>query len=180
MEDLVSKYMELCNTPSDINEHLPTLFKLAREANHITEMWVRTWVSTVALLAGIKQDAKMISYDKDRHPQITDIKKLANDAGKSRTFENRDVLEVEIEPTDILFIDTRHVKPQLEKELALHSSKVKKYIAMHDTTTFAEKGETEWHEWLRPAVEGFLKNNPERSIRERFTNNNWLTILQRC
>ena len=44
-------YNNLVNTPSDINEHLPTLRKYAEECDHITEMGVRWIVSTYAFLA---------------------------------------------------------------------------------------------------------------------------------
>jgi len=61
MINLENFYIEKCNTPSDINEHLPTLKKYAEECSHITEMGVRWVVSTYGLLMG--KPKKMISYD---------------------------------------------------------------------------------------------------------------------
>ena len=52
MNKLQEIYEGLCSTPSDINEHLPTLKKYAEECEHITEMGVRWVVSTYALLMG--------------------------------------------------------------------------------------------------------------------------------
>ena len=46
------KYKQLCETPSDINEHLPTINKYACLCNSIVELGVRGMVSTWALLAG--------------------------------------------------------------------------------------------------------------------------------
>ena len=43
-------YNVLCNTPSDINEHMPTLYQFACTCSHITEMGVREVVSTWAFL----------------------------------------------------------------------------------------------------------------------------------
>ena len=54
-------YEKMCEKPSDINEHLPTLKKYASECDHITEMGVRTVVSTYALMMG--KPKKLISID---------------------------------------------------------------------------------------------------------------------
>jgi hypothetical protein len=53
-----------------------------------------------------------------------------------RNFNIGNTLEVDIDETDMLFIDTLHNGDQLEKELERSASKVKKFIAFHDTTTF--------------------------------------------
>jgi hypothetical protein len=47
-----TQYMALCNTESDINEHLETLYNLANKYGHITEFGVRAGVSTTAFIAG--------------------------------------------------------------------------------------------------------------------------------
>src|SRR5262249_50913089 len=116
-----------------------------------------------------------------------------------------DVLKIEIEPTDLLFIDTWHVYEQLKCELMLHAGKALRFIALHDTETFGELGEDParvrlaWsineavrrrvglrlfrgiarRRGLRPAVEEFLGNHPEWRLAEHFENNNGLTILAR-
>ena len=90
--------------------------------------------------------------------------------------------------TDFLFIDTWHVYDQLIKELNMHSPKVKKWIALHDTETYGEKGETspysirEKKEYLglSYAVNEFLKNNINTwRLHEHYVYNNGLTILKR-
>jgi hypothetical protein len=50
---------------------------------------------------------------------------------------------------------------------------------MHDTTNFGEKGESEGHVGLWPAVEEFIARNKNWTIKERYTNNNGLTVLER-
>jgi hypothetical protein len=52
MEKIIYKYEQLRNTPSDINEHLPTLKKYTEECDTIVEMGVRSIISTWAFLAG--------------------------------------------------------------------------------------------------------------------------------
>jgi hypothetical protein len=180
MEVLENIYNQRCSMPSDINEHLPTLKKYAEECDHITEMGVRWVVSTFAFMMG--KPKKLISIDIDpveKHGiQTIDLISLAKTAGVEFEFVLGDTTEIEIEETDFLFIDTLHTYTQLKKELALHPSKVKKYIGFHDTTTFAQVGEYK-EVGLWPAIEEFLSSNPEWVIAEKFENNNGLTILKR-
>lgn len=169
------------DTQSDINEHIPTIVKYAKECNHITEFGVRWVVSTWAFLGGYPY--KMISYDKD-HPSVygIDIQPLydiSKEIGVDFTFIQADVTTIEIEKTDLLFIDTWHVYDQMKKELELHASKVMKYIMFHDTTTFEFIGESAGHKGIWYAISEFLNENPNWVIHERFTNNNGLTILKR-
>lgn len=174
LPSLAEWYGQVCSTPSDINEHCPTLYHLARQCRHITEMGTRTGVSTVALL--FAQPDKLICYDRARYPQLDLLGSLA---GRTQfVFQQADVLDVQIEETDLLFIDTWHVYDQLQKELRLHAGKVRKYIVLHDTTQFAEQGETTGYRGLWPAVEEFLAQKTFR-IKKRYSNNNGLTVLER-
>lgn len=179
MRTIKKQFEILKETPSDINEHLQTLHDLASECDHVTEFWVRTAVSTIALIAWLKHDAKMISYDLNRSKEIETIFKQCMIEEKNRSFRIADTRELEIEETDFLFIDTRHVADCLEKELELSAPKVRKYIAFHDTTTFWTKGEAEGHEGLKVAMDAYLKDHKEREVFKVFTNNNGLTIRKR-
>jgi hypothetical protein len=51
---------------------------------------------------------------------------------------------VEIERTDMLFIDTWHKYGQLSEELRMHSPNVDKYIVLHDTTSYEYRDEPDW------------------------------------
>lgn len=179
--NLESIYNQKCVTPSDINEHLPTLKRYAEECEHITEMGVRWVVSTYAFMMG--KPKKLISYDLDPTEKFGIsskwLKELGNYNNIDFNFIIGDTLQIEIEETDLLFIDTWHVYEQLKKELELHGNKSRKYIIFHDTTTFGINGETKGYEGLWPAIEEFIQNNPHWGIHERFTNNNGLTILKR-
>jgi hypothetical protein len=102
------------------------------------------------------------------------------------------------EAVDLTFIDTWHVYGQLKRELAKFAPLTKKYIIMHDTTLDEIYGETirmgwnpEQQSWetgipveeinrgLWPAIEEFISENREWVLKERFTNNNGLTVLTR-
>ncbi|QKJ29286.1 hypothetical protein HQ865_05790 [Mucilaginibacter mali] len=129
-------YESLCATPSDINELLPHLRRYAEKCSHITEMGVREPTSTYAFLAG--KPVTLISYDIKRLPGIATVENLAPGTFK---FILKDVLKADIEETDFLFIDTFHTATQLERELARHADKAKRYIGFHDTAYFWNFGE---------------------------------------
>lgn len=171
---LAELYHLACSTPSDMNEHCPTLYALARQCKHVTEMGTRTGVSTAALLYA--QPETLVCYDRRRLPPVDVLQRLA--AATRFLFHEADVRTIEIEPTDLLFIDTWHVYEQLREELRLHAGKVQRYIVLHDTTTFGDCGESPGHRGLWPAVEEFLAQGTFQ-LKERFLNNNGLTVLER-
>jgi hypothetical protein len=168
------RYKELCNQPSDIWEHLPTLKKYASECESVVELGVRGIVSTWAFLAG--KPKFLLSVDIE-HPKtfgsdIWEVIDAAQDANIDFEFVLKSSLEIDLPEHDLLFIDTLHNYDQLTKELNLHQAKAMKYIIMHDT------GIPDLPE-MRQAVNDFLDKNPQWEIREFFSNNNGLTILQR-
>jgi hypothetical protein len=178
------EFAEAATTPSDINEHLPVLYEFAKECKHITEMGVRTGVSTRAFL---RVDAKLISYDIVADQEVVSLVNEAKKAGKDATFIEADVLKIDIEETDLLFIDTWHTYGQLKEELKRHSSKARKYIAFHDTNTYGLRNEgtdfqnieARTQEGLLPAIIEFLIENREWRFKKFLTNNNGLTVLER-
>lgn len=192
MIDLEQKINEIHQIPSDINEHIPTMLKYGQECDHITEMGVRGILSTWAWLACAPKN-KFIAYDlyDPSHwgGDIQAVKDIAKSYGINFEFIKADILNIDIEPTDLLFIDTWHHYDQLKLELKLHPDKVKKYIILHDTTKYAEVGESKlnnntWGDtysgkgiWF--AVEEFLNDNSEWTLHKRFTHCNGLTILER-
>jgi tetratricopeptide (TPR) repeat protein len=108
-------------------------------------------------------------------------------------------LDLDLNETfDLTFIDTWHVYGQLIRELNKFSKITNKYIILHDTTVDGVYGETirkkmnaekqskesgfplnEINKGLEFAVNDFLKENSNWSIKEKFTNNNGLTILEK-
>jgi hypothetical protein len=193
MTTISEQFQVRVKSPSDINEHLETLKKYGSECEHITEMGVRTVVSTWAFLEA--KPKRLVSIDIQECP-IQLASELAKEAGIDFEFIQADTgkPELDIEETDLLFIDTWHVYDQLKVEFKLHSNKARKYIVLHDTTTFGELGESGSTlminpangnmELMRmrglwPAVEEFLQENKNWSLKERFTHNNGLTVLER-
>jgi hypothetical protein len=193
-------YHHLCRAPSDINLLLPELTKLVDDFPEstdtgrfarVTEMGTRHGWSTVALLMG--QPRWLKSYDIDPKPE--DFKTIMDawvnhcEDERSREdvqFLNGNTLEVEIDETDILFIDTLHTGQQLTLELDRHQWKVRHYIALHDVTSFGLTDEApvriqdkNYHPGLLPAVLEFLECHQEWSVYRYFFHNNGLLILKR-
>jgi hypothetical protein len=121
---------------------------------------------------------------------IQTVYDVAKQYGLNFSFTKADVLKIDIEETDLLFLDTWHAYDQLKAELERHSSRAKKYIVMHDTTSYEYRdepltsentfeGEKSSGKGLWPAITEFLESNNEWELHKRYTNNNGLTILKR-
>lgn len=170
------EYAKVCLGPSDINEHLPILKEYAEKCNHVTELGTRCGNSAVAFMAA--KPKTFITYDVANNARIDYLKMIAEDNLINFTFILGDVLKLEIEETDLLFIDTNHHKEQCEIELQLHPDKARKYIIFHDVSTFWEKGQGGGG-GLRYAIEPFMQNHPEWKQVYRTAKNNGLLILER-
>ncbi len=200
MNVIQENYVQVCNSPSDIYQHLPTLYEYAKECTHITECGVRGVVSSWAFAHGLlgRSPVKLVQVDPGTNQNVVDFGNICKDNGIPCTFYNESDLTCPMEPTDLLFIDTWHVYAQLKRELARWNTHVSKYIILHDTTVDEWQGETIRMGWnaeeqskqfgfpaheitmgLWPAVVEFLSAHPEWVLEKRYTNNNGLTILKR-
>ena len=199
-EKLRNNYKQACTHYSDIYEHLPVLEELATECASVTEIGVRSMVSSWGFLYGLAEnsalDRSYLGIDPEMPPFTIyyDAKKLAKGNGINFQFLQKNDMEIEIEPVELLFIDSLHTYCHLTYELEKFSPKVSKYIVMHDTSY--PWGELDWNEYLGDyseypqhidrtrrglwsAVEDFLDQHPEWSLFERRLNNHGLTILKR-
>jgi hypothetical protein len=175
---IFNKYLDMCQING--HEHLPILEKYAEECNHVTEMGVAGVISTWALLAGSPK--KLVSIDL-RHPSFYkgNLDEVITACAKENIlfeFRQEDTLIMNIEETDLLFIDTWHTYEQLSKELLRHASMVRKYILFHDTVTFGLKGE-DGSEGLLKAIFDFLNQNPDWVLDKRFYFNNGMIVIKK-
>jgi hypothetical protein len=179
----------------DINEHLPTLKEYSSKCEVVTEMGTRFAISTLALILG--KPKKVKSIDLNYHffkPYENETNEFAKNCNCDFEFILGDVLSIEIDETDLLFIDTLHTYNQLSKELDKHEIKVKKWIILHDTVTFGYTDEDFYQNGqispkisnekvikrgLYTAMMDFLDRNKNWVIKEHYTNNNGLTVLER-
>jgi len=171
-------YAQKCAEPSDINEHLPVLKDYASRCKTVTEFGVRSVVSTWALIAGRPDTVTSFDLTSPGDEVIQHVWEVAHEAHVDFSFYQADVLTAHVYPTDLLFIDTYHVYTQLKTELNRFANGVRKWIIMHDTETFGEKGEANEENGLNYAIREFLEANPIWSEVRRLTNNNGLTVLR--
>ena len=193
-------YKRKVEESSDINEHLPTLYKYGLECKTITECGVRSVVSSYAFAAALlgRPNTKLFQIDIVKSDRVEDFQQECEQYGIDTVFYEQSDLLCPLEETDLLFIDTWHIYGHLKRELARWNSVVTKFIILHDTTVDEWDGESVRCGWdipqqsiqsgipeeeiskgLWPAIEEFLADHLEWRLKERFTNNNGLTILER-
>ena len=198
---LEERYIQACNTFSDIFLHLPVLRQYAETVRHITELGVRSVVSSYAFVTGLlnHDGARLVQCDLEKSENVDVFQEECRQEGFTNfVFYEGSDLECPREQTDLLFIDTYHFYGQLKREFQYWHTYVNKYIILHDTTVDEWQGEVlragldpdveavrlgmepeECTIGLWPAVVEFLTDHPEWKLKERFYHNNGLTILER-
>jgi hypothetical protein len=198
-------YNQLCNNPSDINEHLPILSKYATECDSILELGVRGCISSWAFVNGllnnnINNNKKKLFLNDIKNCNIKELLDCTSNTNLIINYKWCNDLDLDFKDKtfDLVFIDTWHVYGQLKRELNKFSKITNKYIIMHDTTVDAIQGETIRNNWnakqqsidtnipeneilkgLIPAIDEFLLLNLNWRIKEKYENNNGLTILEK-
>lgn len=203
---LERSFLTALTTPSDINQHVQIFREYARKCCHVTEIGVSSRVSSWGFLKGLGEGSSgpstprtLVNVDRsiDYH-HLLKMTRAAATVGVAYLFIQGESVKVDIVETDLLFIDTWHVYGQLKRELEKYSSKVRKYILLHDTTIDGVDGESVRVGWdiaeqsrvtgypeeeirrgMIPAIEEFVGARPEWKVHHVFTHNNGLTILKR-
>ncbi len=197
---LQEQYETACRTPSDIYEHVPTLRSLAKECSSVTEIGLRSLVSTWGILLGLSESShtqrSYVGIDIEPPPfeKLSLAQTASQENGIAFQFLQANDMDIDIEPTEMLFIDSLHTYCHLTFELEKFSPKVSQYIALHDThwpevmddpsykgdysEYPAEYDRTKKGLWL--AVADFLERHPEWILAEDHKNNYGLTILKRA
>lgn len=214
-EQLLCLYLAIEYGNIDISEHASTLRLYASRVHSVAEIGVRKGASTWALMMGLhdadppvggsmaqdRRAAKVhLAYDLGPFRHQGQARYVAAGLGIRYAFEQADSLELELEDSDLLFIDTFHAYPQLRLELRRHARHARQYIILHDTTVDGNTSEClrmpedydcgamarklgcsaeEVRMGLWPAVQEFLAGAPEWSLLRRYDHNNGLTVLRR-
>jgi hypothetical protein len=176
VKSITEAYEQKCSENSDISLFLPLLKEYGSGSDHITEMGVRKLASTWAFLAA--KPNKLVSIDWDKEPyqvcreSLALAKKFADEDGIEFEFIASDSLNVEIEPTDLLFIDTWHTGEQLLLELILHSDNVSDLIIAHDTSANLFPGMIE-------AMQYFMAYNPQWEVIDHIVTEPGMSVMKR-
>jgi len=167
---LRSEFQQACISGSDFHLHVANLKHLADHCTHVTEFGVRDGQSTRGLLASNARTIR--SFDLYIDPYVEFLFNLARKTSKDAVYSVGNTLDIEIEETDLLFIDTEHTYHQLTNELHRHAGKVRKFLAFHDThLPFGME--------LLPAIMEFLAQNHQWRVRSHTGVCYGFTVLER-
>lgn len=149
-------YEQLVDTPSDINEHLPTIMQLAKDCPVVVGCGMREDV----------QEAIRAGHQVSVHPTC----KLHVHSGPEAST-NCDLID-----NQLLFVDNDpHTADQVYKELKHHVASCKRYIVLHDTKVYGEAYAGQ--PGILPGVRRFQAEHPEFVVVAHYENNNGLTVL---
>lgn len=152
INNIYQLYARRCYENGNIHEHLPLLHTLSMESEGVLEIGVENGVSSTALIAGQDWRANNKKYafyfGIDINPSsasAVDILARACTAQFPISFKAGRGAETQTPHgrVDLLFIDSLHTEDNIRRELNFHLDKVNKFVVLHDTETFGEKGEKE-------------------------------------
>lgn len=176
VKSLDSLYQWALENPRDLDKHLPTLRLYAKQCKHVTEITKRR-ESSIGLMAG--KPKKMVTYSVEKDQRVYDALSQLTENEYKLTFVSSDgVDEKDIEETDLLFIDSEHTGKRLRNELNKFGPKVRRFIIMHDTRTYGNKGE-DGQPGLLHAARQWMDKNPEWFGQFHTEDQYGLTILGR-
>jgi hypothetical protein len=154
----------------DSPSRFDTYTKYAANVNSIVEFGVYTGLSTAAFLMGNPKKLRSFDITTENLSVLPELEHYALSNNIDFKFQIGNSLEIEIDETDLLFIDTVHKKKHTLAELHRHADKVKKYIMFHDTT--------EWPGVFEAAFEFLIANHYWRIV-EHCNRGSGLLVLER-
>jgi hypothetical protein len=168
--DFINYSIQPTNWLGDSPSRFDIYSKYAAMVDSVTEFGVYTGLSTTAFMAG--NPKSLISYDiTDEYisilPELYENSKIL---GIDFKFEIKNSLEIDINNTDLLFIDTVHTYDHCLAEINKHHTKVNKFMMFHDTTAWPG---------VFDAIVEFLKYNIDWHIVYHCNKNSGLMILEK-
>jgi predicted O-methyltransferase YrrM len=134
---LAGQYARAVATPSDINEHLPTMLELVSQldATKVVELGTRGGVSTLAWLHALDGRGHLWSVDIDPRPDLPEFDHWTFIQGDDCSADVYGALPDQV---DIVFIDTSHAYDHTVRELDLYRWIVRPggVIVLHDTELY--------------------------------------------
>jgi len=166
-----------------IAHYMDVLKDLASNCDTIIELGVNEVNSTWAFMINRPKKITCVDFEfKTNHrkhlyntaphlcnPWLDQAIKLAEKENIELVLIEKDTRTLDLEPADMMFIDTEHTYECLNQELILHGPKIKKYIAIHDTVLFPGQAR---------AITEFISKNPNWIIKNEYTLSPGLTVLE--
>jgi hypothetical protein len=174
LEELKADFVNLTIQPTawlgDSPDRFDTYARYAQQVDRIVEFGVYTGLSTCAWLSGNPKYLRSYDITDANLSVLPELMHHADEHNIDFEFNLGNSLEIDIEPCDLLFIDTVHKRPHCLAELERHSEQVAKYIILHDPS-----------EWpgVFEAVIIFLHSNRQWHIIEHCNKNSGLLVLER-
>jgi len=209
MDQLEMRYLRAASERSDIFEHVERLRRLADECTHVTQLGGHgaggaAWAFLRGLARadnwppdGAKKKWVCVAHEWDG--RVAEVFRTAQACGIAHELRLGHDLDMELESTDLLFVDDWHAEGHVRRQLMRHHARVRRWIVLHDTTIDGMRSESvrlgediaervrtsgySLHEVVTgiwPAIEKFLAAHPHHwALAERLLHCNGLAILQR-
>ena len=124
--ELREEYERHCHEPSDIYEHIPVLYSLAKECTSVVEIGVRDMISSWGILQGLAEsgsaEPSYLGIDIKFPPNdiFQKAQRLAESNQISFRFLQENDMHIHLDKSvDMLFIDSLHTYCHLSYELVL-------------------------------------------------------------
>ena len=114
----------------DMYKRLDYIQKTFIGVETITEFGPFQGCSTAAWIS--LRPKKFVTVDRGMSLDIPVFQQAAEEVGVSFKFVIGNDLEIDIEPCELLFIDTMHTEDHTFNELQRHADKISKYLVFHD------------------------------------------------
>lgn len=159
--------------PSDFHEHMKTLRDLAAQCEVCVELSAWGKPALLAMAAAKPKVLRSVCHGPKQEWAIIDqllgdkwdFEGIVADSLQAKPFEHQ-----------LLFVDTLHRADRVHAELTRWAPHCRKWIVLHCTMTFGERGD-DGGPGVLPAMRRFLKENPQWFAKQHFANNHGLTVL---
>lgn len=154
----------------DMEPHLGQLMDMASRAKVVVEFGIRGAVSSWAILDGLPPDGVLIGVDINADCPIPE--RVSTDP--RWTFVVGDSVKVDLpQRVDWVMIDSEHTYPQTVLELYRAATLRPEYITLHDYLCVTAPE-------VKPAVDDWLKKNPEYLLEKVYPSDYGLAVLRRA
>lgn len=174
LEDLFNR---LKSVERDLNQHMPAM-RSAVEGGVVVEITNRQ-ESTVAFAAALPEELHSFQLEVTAEVNLayTCLQQLRK---RVTHFRAGSAQIAEIPECDLLFIDSEHTFERLSDELSRFGNRCRRFIVMHDTTSFGLAGDLgQGKRGLRHAIADFLYRNGEWGVAVHTDVQHGMTVLAR-